>query len=147
MQNRVWSHAKASEIRMADEVKAPPSPEAADAQLFGHLSNLLQQLDGKRRAHILEITLDQTYPKVSTFSISNSPLVMKYWGDHDIQCLKTSTQASAPAPTDSYVQELTKKIRQDVVEVEAKLNQKVCAEVDGKINQTVQDNLTMVLKK
>ncbi|KAL6570381.1 hypothetical protein OROMI_014895 [Orobanche minor] len=43
MQNQVWSHAKASEIRMADEVKAPPSPEAADAQLFGHLSNLLQQ--------------------------------------------------------------------------------------------------------
>ncbi|KAL6563132.1 hypothetical protein OROHE_005719 [Orobanche hederae] len=70
MQNRVWSHAKAYEIRIADEVKAPPSPEAADARLFGHLSNLLQQLDGRRRAHILEITLDHTYPKVSTFGIS-----------------------------------------------------------------------------
>ncbi|KAL6520064.1 hypothetical protein OROHE_017207 [Orobanche hederae] len=78
----------------------------------------------------------------------DSPLVMKYWGDPDIQCLKTSTQASAPTPTDSYVQELTKKIRQEVVvEVEAKLNQKVCAEVDGKINQKFQDNLTLVLKK
>ncbi|KAK1351798.1 hypothetical protein POM88_053982 [Heracleum sosnowskyi] len=40
-------------------------------------------------------------------------------GRHDPKCLKTST--SAPAPTDSYVQELTKKIRQEVaVEVEAK---------------------------
>ncbi|KAL6564859.1 hypothetical protein OROMI_016309 [Orobanche minor] len=69
-------------------------------------------------------------------------------GRHDLKCLKTSTQASAPAPTDSYVQELTKKIRQEVVvEVEAKLNQKVCAEVDGNINQKVQDNLTLVLKK
>ncbi|KAL6564005.1 hypothetical protein OROHE_005245 [Orobanche hederae] len=69
-------------------------------------------------------------------------------GRHDPKFLKTSTQASAPAPTDSYVQELTKKIRQEVVvEVEAKLNQKVCAEVDGKINQKVQDNLTLVLKK
>ncbi|KAL6577228.1 hypothetical protein OROMI_011504 [Orobanche minor] len=69
-------------------------------------------------------------------------------GTHDPKCLKTSTQASAPAPTDSYVQELTKKIRQEVVvEVEAKLNQKVCAEVDGKINHKVQYNLTLVLKK
>ncbi|KAK1365346.1 hypothetical protein POM88_040907 [Heracleum sosnowskyi] len=57
-------------------------------------------------------------------------------GRHDPKCLKTST--SAPAPTDSYVQELTKKIRQEVaVEVEAKVNQKVCAEVDGKINRKV----------
>ncbi|KAL6560185.1 Multidrug resistance-associated protein 5 [Orobanche hederae] len=69
-------------------------------------------------------------------------------GRHDPKCLKTSTQASAPAPIDSYVQEMTKKIRHEVVvEVEAKLNQKVCAEVDGKINQNVQDNLTLVLKK
>ncbi|KAL6584677.1 hypothetical protein OROMI_003966 [Orobanche minor] len=44
-------------------------------------------------------------------------------GRHYPKCLKTSTQASAPAPTDSYMQELTKKIRQEVVvEVEAKLN-------------------------
>ncbi|KAK1366310.1 hypothetical protein POM88_041871 [Heracleum sosnowskyi] len=65
---------------------------------------------------------------------------------HDPKCLKTST--SAPAPTDSYVQELTKKIRQEVaVEVEAKVNEKVCAEVDGKINRKVQDNLTLALKK
>ncbi|KAK1396546.1 hypothetical protein POM88_006409 [Heracleum sosnowskyi] len=65
---------------------------------------------------------------------------------HDPKCLKTST--SAPAPTDSYVQELTKKIRQEVVvEVEAKVNQKICAEVDGKINRKVQDNLTLALKK
>ncbi|KAK1369668.1 hypothetical protein POM88_035760 [Heracleum sosnowskyi] len=67
-------------------------------------------------------------------------------GRHDPKCLKTST--SAPAPTDSYVQELTKKIRQKVaVKVEAKVNQKVCAEVDGKINRKVQDNLTLALKK
>ncbi|KAK1388961.1 hypothetical protein POM88_017139 [Heracleum sosnowskyi] len=67
-------------------------------------------------------------------------------GRHDPKCLKTST--SAPAPTDSYVQELTKKIRREVaVEVEAKVNQKVCAEVDGKINRKVQDNLTLALKK
>ncbi|KAK1397525.1 hypothetical protein POM88_007388 [Heracleum sosnowskyi] len=67
-------------------------------------------------------------------------------GRHDPKCLKTST--SAPAPTDSYVQELTKKIRHEVaVEVEAKVNQKVCAEVDGKINRKVQDNLTLALKK
>ncbi|KAK1385764.1 hypothetical protein POM88_023499 [Heracleum sosnowskyi] len=67
-------------------------------------------------------------------------------GRHDPKCLKTST--SAPAPTDSYVQELTKKIRQEVaVEVEAKVNQKVRAEVDGKINRKVQDNLTLALKK
>ncbi|KAK1391802.1 hypothetical protein POM88_010858 [Heracleum sosnowskyi] len=67
-------------------------------------------------------------------------------GRHDPKCLKTST--SAPAPTDSYMQELTKKIRQEVaVEVEAKVNQKVCAEVDGKINRKVPDNLTLALKK
>ncbi|KAL6507174.1 hypothetical protein OROHE_022073 [Orobanche hederae] len=69
-------------------------------------------------------------------------------GRHDPKCLKTSTQASSPAPTDSYVQELTKYIWHEVVvEVEAKLNQKVCAEVDGKINQKVQDNLTLFLTK
>ncbi|KAK1357103.1 hypothetical protein POM88_050359 [Heracleum sosnowskyi] len=58
--------------------------------------------------------------------------------------MKLLLLSSAPAPTDSYVQELTKKIRQEVaVEVEAKVNQKVCAEVDGKINRKVQDNLTL----
>ncbi|KAL6547978.1 hypothetical protein OROHE_009683 [Orobanche hederae] len=55
-------------------------------------------------------------------------------GRLDPKCLKTSTQASAPASTDSYMQELTKKIRQEVVvEVEAKLKQKVCAEVEAKL--------------
>ncbi|KAL6580325.1 hypothetical protein OROMI_008349 [Orobanche minor] len=67
---------------------------------------------------------------------------------HDPKCVKASTQASATAPTNSYVQELTKKIRQEVVdEVEAKLNQKVYDEVDAKVNQKVQDNLTLVLKE
>ncbi|KAL6566705.1 hypothetical protein OROMI_015109 [Orobanche minor] len=56
-------------------------------------------------------------------------------GRHDPKVLKTSTPAPAPAPTDSYMQELTKKIRQEVV-----------VEVDGKINQ-VQDKLTLFLKK
>ncbi|KAL6498561.1 hypothetical protein OROHE_026502 [Orobanche hederae] len=32
-------------------------------------------------------------------------------GRHDAKCVTSSTQASAPAPTNSYVQELTKKIR------------------------------------
>ncbi|KAL6557988.1 DNA polymerase delta subunit 2 [Orobanche minor] len=67
---------------------------------------------------------------------------------HDTKCVKASTEASVPAPTDSYVQELTKKIRQEVVdEVEVKLKQKVYDEVDAKVNQKVQDNLTLVLKK
>ncbi|KAL6542272.1 hypothetical protein OROMI_023874 [Orobanche minor] len=120
-------------------------------------------MDGKRRAHILEITLDQTYPRSppSVSAIrqkcdgifqekSMYPNYSRKYEQfrraiHDPECLKTSTQASAPAPTDSFVQELTKKIWQEVVvEVEAKLNQKVCAEVDGKISQKVQD---MVLKK
>ncbi|KAK1393865.1 hypothetical protein POM88_012921 [Heracleum sosnowskyi] len=57
-------------------------------------------------------------------------------------------KSHGPAPTDSYIQELTKKLRQEVVEeVEAKLNQKVSEEVDVKVNQKVQDNLTLVLKK
>ncbi|KAL6582870.1 hypothetical protein OROMI_004948 [Orobanche minor] len=60
--------------------------------------------------------------------------------------LTESTQASAPAPTDSYVQELTKKIWYEVVdEVEAKLNQEVYDEVDAKVSQKVHDNLTLVL--
>ncbi|KAL6534778.1 hypothetical protein OROGR_013453 [Orobanche gracilis] len=67
-------------------------------------------------------------------------------GRHDTKCVKASSQASSPAPTDSYVQELTKKIRHEVVdEVEAKLNQKVYDEVDANVNQKVQDNLTLVL--
>ncbi|KAK1386144.1 hypothetical protein POM88_023879 [Heracleum sosnowskyi] len=70
-------------------------------------------------------------------------------GRHDVKCVKASTQNTAPpAPTDSYIQELKKKLRQEVVEeVEAKLNQKVNEEVDVKVNQKVQDNLTLVLKK
>ncbi|KAK1373568.1 hypothetical protein POM88_029761 [Heracleum sosnowskyi] len=70
-------------------------------------------------------------------------------GRHDVKCVKASTQNIAPpAPTDSYIQELTKKLRWEVVEeVEAKLNQKVSEEVDAKVNQKVQDNLTLVLKK
>ncbi|KAL6554597.1 hypothetical protein OROHE_007620 [Orobanche hederae] len=140
-------------------------------------------MDDKRRAHILETTLNQNYPRsppsvsalkentwiklpkfsdgyisgvkdfiknaVSRFSVGDEILGRScHRARHDLKCLKTSTQASTPAPIDSYVQELTKKIRQEVsVEVEAKLNQKVCAEVDGKINQKVQDNLTLVLKK
>ncbi|KAK1370109.1 hypothetical protein POM88_036201 [Heracleum sosnowskyi] len=45
-------------------------------------------------------------------------------GRHDVKCVKASTQNTAPpAPTDSYIQELTKKLRQEVVEeVEVKLN-------------------------
>ncbi|KAL6570382.1 hypothetical protein OROMI_014896 [Orobanche minor] len=67
-------------------------------------------------------------------------------GRHDAKCVTASTQASAPSPTNSYVQELTKKIRQEVIdEVEAKLNHKVYDEVDSKVNQKVQDNLTLVL--
>ncbi|KAK1371566.1 hypothetical protein POM88_037658 [Heracleum sosnowskyi] len=67
-------------------------------------------------------------------------------GRHDVKCVKSSTQNTAP--TDSYIQELTKKLRQEVVEeVEAKLNQKVSEEVDAKVNPKVQDNLTLVLKK
>ncbi|KAK1373571.1 hypothetical protein POM88_029764 [Heracleum sosnowskyi] len=70
-------------------------------------------------------------------------------GRHDVKCVKASTQNIAPpAPTDSYIQELTKKLRWEVVEeVEEKLNQKVSEEVDAKVNQKVQDNLTLVLKK
>ncbi|KAK1382716.1 hypothetical protein POM88_020451 [Heracleum sosnowskyi] len=57
-------------------------------------------------------------------------------GRHDVKCVKASTQNTAPPdPTDSYIQELTKKLRQEVVEeVEAKLNQKVSEEVDAKVN-------------
>ncbi|KAK1390163.1 hypothetical protein POM88_018341 [Heracleum sosnowskyi] len=67
-------------------------------------------------------------------------------GRHDASLIKTSTQA--PAPTDSYIEELTKKIRQDLVaDMEAKLEGKVNEEVDAKVNQKVQDNLAIVLKK
>ncbi|KAL6557456.1 hypothetical protein OROMI_017806 [Orobanche minor] len=40
---------------MADEVKAPPSPEAADAQLFGLLSNLLQQVESLTNQEEVEL--------------------------------------------------------------------------------------------
>lgn len=67
-------------------------------------------------------------------------------GRHDARLIKTSTQA--PAPTDSYIEELTKKIRQDLVDdMEAKLERKVNEEVDAKVNQKVQDNMAVVLKK
>ncbi|KAK1360655.1 hypothetical protein POM88_045129 [Heracleum sosnowskyi] len=48
-------------------------------------------------------------------------------GRHDVKCLTASTRDTAPpAPTNTYVQELTKKIRQKVAEeVEAMLNQKI----------------------
>lgn len=67
-------------------------------------------------------------------------------GRHDPSLVKTSTQA--PAPTDSYIEELTKKIRQELVgDMEAKLERKVNEEVEAKVNQKVQDNLSFVLKK
>ncbi|KAK1388862.1 hypothetical protein POM88_017040 [Heracleum sosnowskyi] len=62
---------------------------------------------------------------------------------------EVGAENTAPlALADSYIQELTKRLRHVVVEeVEAKLNQKVSEEVDAKVNQKVQDNLTLVLKK
>ncbi|KAK1387019.1 hypothetical protein POM88_015197 [Heracleum sosnowskyi] len=67
-------------------------------------------------------------------------------GRHDSSLIKTSTQA--PPQTDSYIEELTKKIRKDLVsDMEAKLERKVNEEVDAKVNQKVQDNLAIVLKK
>lgn len=67
-------------------------------------------------------------------------------GRHDPSLVKT--QAPAPAPTDPYIEELTKKIRQELVgDMEAKLEKRVNEEVDAKVNQKVQDNLAIVLKK
>ncbi|KAK1393368.1 hypothetical protein POM88_012424 [Heracleum sosnowskyi] len=67
-------------------------------------------------------------------------------GRHDSSLIKTSTQA--PPQTDSYIEELTKKTRKDLVsDMEAKLERKVNEEVDAKVNQKVQDNLAIVLKK
>lgn len=67
-------------------------------------------------------------------------------GRHDTKSVKNATET--PAPTDLYVQELTKKIKQDVAqEVESKINKRVDDEVDAKVSQKVQDNLTLVLKK
>ncbi|KAK1365599.1 hypothetical protein POM88_041160 [Heracleum sosnowskyi] len=102
---------------------------------------------GKRRRLIEELTECGTKnDKVPETDLPDIEMEEVEAGRHDPKCLKTCT--SAPAPTDSYVQKLTKKIRQEVaVEVEAKVNQKVCDEVDGKINRKVQDNLTLALKK
>ncbi|KAL8098219.1 hypothetical protein AgCh_031103 [Apium graveolens] len=61
---------------------------------------------------------------------------------HDVKALKNPT----PNPSDACLQELTKKIRQDVVEeVEEKFNRKLSYEV-AKVKK-VQDNVSLVLRK
>lgn len=58
-----------------------------------------------------------------------------------------SNASSSNAPTDTYVQELTTKIRQSLAdEVEEKVKQ-VQAEVDVQVKKKVQQNLAVVLKK
>lgn len=55
---------------------------------------------------------------------------------------------STSSPTDSQINDLTTKIRQEVVdEIEEKLKKKVEEEVDAKLNKKVQENLTWVLNK
>ncbi|KAL6530263.1 hypothetical protein OROHE_014616 [Orobanche hederae] len=59
-----------------------------------------------------------------------------------------SVKVSGNAPTSTYVQDLTTKIRKDLAdEVEEKLDTKVQDEVDAKVNKKVQENLTLVFKK
>lgn len=54
----------------------------------------------------------------------------------------------AAAPTQTYVQDLTSKIRGSLVEeVEAKVSERVQSELDAQVNKKVQENLTYVLKK
>ncbi|KAK1361061.1 hypothetical protein POM88_045535 [Heracleum sosnowskyi] len=63
------------------------------------------------------------------------------------RCVKPSKVSSSNAPTDTYVNELTTKIKQGLAaEVEEKVNQ-IQAEVDEQVNKKVQQNLSSVLKK
>ncbi|KAK1397043.1 hypothetical protein POM88_006906 [Heracleum sosnowskyi] len=55
--------------------------------------------------------VDGIYELVSGGKKSHGPSWLI--GRHDVKVIKTSTQA--PTPTDSYLEELTKKIRQDLV--------------------------------
>jgi hypothetical protein len=62
------------------------------------------------------------------------------------RCVQPSKMPANP-PTDTYVKELTAKIRQDLVaEVEEKVKQ-IQAEVGEQVNKKVQQNLASVLKK
>ncbi|KAK1402365.1 hypothetical protein POM88_001970 [Heracleum sosnowskyi] len=63
------------------------------------------------------------------------------------RCVKPSKVSSSNAPTDTYVNELTSKIKQGLAaEVEEKVKQ-IQAEVDEQVNKKVQQNLASVLKK
>lgn len=54
----------------------------------------------------------------------------------------------AQAPKETYVQDLTCKIRETLVEeIEAKVNKKLQAEMDAQLNKKVQENMSWVLKK
>ncbi|KAK1364874.1 hypothetical protein POM88_040435 [Heracleum sosnowskyi] len=63
------------------------------------------------------------------------------------RCAKPSNASSSNNPTDTYVQELTTKIRKSLAdEVEEKVKQ-VQTEVDVQVKKKVQQNLAVVLKK
>ena len=58
------------------------------------------------------------------------------------------SKISAVAPTQTYVQDLTSKMRESLVEeVEAKVNQRVQSEMDAHVTKKFKENLTYVLKK
>ncbi|KAK1401057.1 hypothetical protein POM88_000662 [Heracleum sosnowskyi] len=86
------------------------------------------------------------------FSIVDAPdelLSDRKHGPHWLlwRCVKPSKVSSSNAPRDTYVNELTTKIKQGVVaEVEEKVKQ-IQEEVDEQVNTKVQKNLASVIKK
>ncbi|KAL8121024.1 hypothetical protein AgCh_017982 [Apium graveolens] len=73
-------------------------------------------------------------------------VLLKYWEDPEIQTRHEGSKFPTPNPSDACLQELTKKIRWDVVEeVKEKFNRKLSDEV-SKVKK-VQDNVSLVLQK
>ncbi|KAL8155395.1 hypothetical protein AgCh_000687 [Apium graveolens] len=130
--------------------KAPDSSAPYDAEVYFETRERSDNREYKIDPAIMKSKLEKISKKLSTGNnVSELLTDGKSHGPTWLlgRCAKPSQITSSTAPKDTYVQELTTKIRQSLTdEVQEKVRQ-VQAEVDDQVNKKVQQNMALVLKK
>ncbi|KAK1380994.1 hypothetical protein POM88_027738 [Heracleum sosnowskyi] len=131
------------------KMKKPDESQPCFGEVFVETRERVEGREYKTNPEIITKKIKKIKEKLSTGDAHDELLSDRKHGPQWLlgRCVKPSKVSSSNVPTDTYVNELTAKIKQGLAaEVEEKVKQ-IQAEVDEQVNKKVQQNLTSVLKK
>ncbi|XP_063940112.1 uncharacterized protein LOC108225480 isoform X2 [Daucus carota subsp. sativus] len=137
-----------AQLRHKMKKNAPDESEPCDAEVFVKTRTRDAGRKYKTSTKTMEKKIDKINKKINSGEAADEMLLDKEHGPTWLlgRCKKPQ-KLSAAAPTDTYVKELTTKIKEGLAaEVEEKVK-KIQEEVDEQVNRKVQQNLASVLKK